>query len=137
MALFGKKNTEVVSKEKTVKAVPTKAVKKVVKNSEKKEIKLMVAAPVNSNRVIIRPRITEKATIKADMENVYVFEIAKDVTKIMVSRAIESIYKVKPLKVSVAMNPSKKVFFRGKRGVTQGVKKAYVYIKKGEKIEIV
>ncbi len=137
MALFGKKKTEEVSKEKAVKSAPVKAVKKSVKVVEKKDLKPIVAAPVNSNSIIIRPRITEKATLKADMDNVYVFEIAKDANKMMVSRAIEAIYKVKPLKVSVATNPSKKVFSRGKAGMVQGVKKAYVYIKKGEKIELV
>jgi len=44
---------------------------------------------------------------------------------------------VKPEKVRVAAIPAKKVFVRGKKGVKSGGKKAYVYLKKGDKIELI
>ena len=86
--------------------------------------------------IIIRPRITEKATIVQE-GNVYVFEVFSNATKSNVSKAIKEIYKVLPKKVNIVNSPSKKVFVRGKFGTKPGIKKAYVYLKKGETIEIV
>ena len=46
-------------------------------------------------------------------------------------------YKVSPMKVRIVNLPAKKVFVRGKWGEKTSVKKAYVYLKKGDKIEII
>jgi|SRR3989344_1763849 len=89
------------------------------------------------NNVLLRPRITEKAALAADKSNVYVFEVVKDATKKSISASIREVYKVTPEKVRVAMIPSRQVFVRGKKGVKSGGKKAYVYLKKGDKIEII
>jgi large subunit ribosomal protein L23 len=85
--------------------------------------------------ILIRPHITEKATITSEA-GVYVFEIAKDATKTDVSRAIKSLYKVTPVQVRTVTTPAKRLFVRGKRGASAGNKKAYVYLKKGDTIEI-
>lgn len=85
---------------------------------------------------LIRPRITEKATLKAE-SGVYVFEISKESNKGDVSRAIKEIYKVTPIKVSVVNISPKNVFIRGKKGMKSGYKKAYVYLKKGDTIEVI
>jgi len=42
-----------------------------------------------------------------------------------------------PIKVRIVNLPSKKTLARGKVGRKPGVKKAYVYLKKGEKIEFI
>ena len=84
--------------------------------------------------VILKPRITEKASSLAG-SNVYTFEISKDATKTSVSKAIKAFYNVSPLKVNIVKNPSKKVFMKGKIGKSSAVKKAYVYLKTGDKIE--
>ncbi len=89
------------------------------------------------NNVLLRPRITEKAAIGADKSNVYVFEVTKGATKKSISTSVHDIYGVKPKKVRVATIPSKQVFVRGKKGVKSGSKKAYVYLKKGDKIELI
>ena len=89
------------------------------------------------NNVLLRPRITEKAALGADKSNVYVFEVASSATKKSISISVRDAYGVKPRKVRVATIPSKRVFVRGKRGVKGGGKKAYVYLKKGDKIEII
>lgn len=86
--------------------------------------------------VLMRPRITEKAALSADKNNVYVFEVSPDATKTSIAASIKESYKVTPVKVRVANIPDKAVFVRGKRGVKRGGKKAYVYLKKGDKIEI-
>lgn len=90
---------------------------------------------VNLDRVLIRPRVTEKSTTSAE-NNVYVFEVAKDVNKFQIKEAVEFLYKVTPVKVRVVTIPSKRIIYRGKRGVKSGGKKAYVYLKEGDKISI-
>ena len=86
--------------------------------------------------VIVRPRVTEKATVSAE-SGVYVFEVSKEATKTKIAKAVSVMYKVHPVKVRVVNLPAKSVFIRGKWGTKSPVKKAYVYLKKGDKIEII
>lgn len=86
--------------------------------------------------VILRPRITEKATDE-QQKGVYIFEVRKDATKISVRKTIEKIYKVNPRKINIVKNPAKNLIVRGRKGVKPAVKKAYVYLKDGDKIDIV
>ena len=67
--------------------------------------------------------------------NVYTFEVSKSATKPTIARAVRDIYKVSPQKVNIVKLPGKKVLTKGKRGTTARIFKAYVYLKKGEKIE--
>jgi large subunit ribosomal protein L23 len=90
----------------------------------------------NHSQIILRPRITEKSGIMSE-SHIYTFEIAKNATKDTVSRAIKTIYKVTPEKVRIVNLPARKVLVRGKKGVQSAVKKALVYLKKGDKIEFV
>lgn len=87
--------------------------------------------------VLNRPRITEKAGIKAESQNVYTFEINKEVTKTDVAKAVKEYYKFTPIKVNITNLPSKAIMSRGKSGMKSGVKKAVVYLKKGDKIEFI
>jgi large subunit ribosomal protein L23 len=84
---------------------------------------------------ILRPRITEKTGIMNETQNIYSFEVAKDSTKHSVEKEIKSLYKVTPVKVRMINLPAKKVFVRGKNGSKSAVKKALVYLKKGDKID--
>ncbi len=96
------------------------------------------ASPVLSlTQPIRRPRITEKASLKAESDNVYVFEVEAGASKPAIAEAIRDLYKVTPIKIGVSPIPSKRVFVRGKKGMKKGGKKTYVYVKKGEKIEII
>lgn len=92
-------------------------------------------APVKAS-VLLRPRVTEKAALKADKENVYVFNVTTDATVKTIKASIKEAYKVTPLRVRMLAIPTKEVFRRGKFGTKGGGKKAYVYLKKGDKIEI-
>jgi len=87
--------------------------------------------------IIKKPRVTEKAGIKSESQNVYTFEVVKNATKKTIAEAIQLIYKVTPIKVNVVNLPAKKVTARGKRGVKQAVKKALVFLKKGDKIAFI
>lgn len=144
MPLFGKKHLQ-----KEVAPVETGKVAKADKKSEKA---LKAAAPkaapkkeapkaekalaaVSKSSVILRPRITEKASLLSE-KGIYVFDIATSANVHTVAAAIKAAYKVTPVKVSVAKIPSKSMFVRGKRGTVSGGKKAYIFLKKGDKIEI-
>ena len=87
-------------------------------------------------KIIKNPRVTEKASFLAE-KNAYTFDVPKNSNKTEVKKTIEALYKVKPVKVNMISIPSKKVFKRGISGIKSGGKKAIVYLKKGDKIELI
>ena len=92
---------------------------------------------LKSLNVLLRPRITEKAALAADKSNVYVFEVSSNATKKSVSASVKESYKVTPTKVAMINVKPRRVVVRGRRGVRAGIKKAYVSLKKGDKIELI
>ena len=86
--------------------------------------------------IIKNPRITEKASFSAE-QNVYTFDITASANKTEIKKAIFTLYKVKPIKVNVLTIPRKKIMSKGKVGKKGGGRKAFVYLKKGDKIEFV
>jgi large subunit ribosomal protein L23 len=87
--------------------------------------------------IIVKPHITEKAGVLAENGNIYTFVVSKASTKTTIAAAIKELYKVTPIKVAITTKPAKQVITRGKAGVRAGMKKAYVYLKKGDKIEFI
>jgi len=120
MALFSKKKE--VKKED-----------KVVKSTESKSTSPSV---VDYSGILRNPRITEKTAIVSS-GSVYVFDVDPRANKTQVKKAVEMIYKVKPVKVNitkivkkpVASKKIRKTYYKG------GGKKAYVFLKKGETIQ--
>jgi ribosomal protein L23 len=92
---------------------------------------------IKRDTVLVRPRVTEKAALSADKSGVYVFEVTTDATKKAIIASVRDAYKVTPIKVRLVAIPKKKTFVRGRRGSKGGGKKAYVYLEKGDKIEII
>jgi large subunit ribosomal protein L23 len=86
--------------------------------------------------IIKNPRVTEKASYSAE-QNVYTFDITSSANKSEIKKAIFSLYKVKPVKVNVLSVPRKNIMSKGKAGVKGGGRKALVYLKKGDTIELV
>lgn len=86
------------------------------------------------NQVLLNPHVTEKATVNSE-SSVYVFNIDPRTTKTLVKKSFIEKYKVNPIKISTVTIPAKNVFVRGKKGKKSGYKKAYIYLKKGDKIE--
>jgi large subunit ribosomal protein L23 len=146
MAIFSKKDKK---EEKGVekKAKASKPAKKETKKAPKKakaskkssvrESKLGLVSDSKLENVIQKPRITEKAAVKADVANAYTFEIDPRATKTEVAAAIEKIYKVVPVKVNITKIQRKAVGVRRGKGFKGGGKKAVVYLKKGDSIEFV
>lgn len=87
---------------------------------------------------MLSPRITEKGAYLSE-KNAYVFNVAGTANKKEIADAIRDVFKVTPRKITVMAIPRKVRITRGtnRRGKTVGGKKAYVYLKKGETIEVV
>ncbi len=113
----------------------------------KKQNDTNVSAPVASTAVsqkqdlswvLINPRITEKAT-DVGAVSAYVFNISPKAGKREVASAIKSVYKVTPRMVRIVPVRAKHVrnAKTGMMGVKTGGKKAYVYLKKGDTINVV
>ncbi len=108
---------------------------KIVPN-KKVEIKAVSTKGSGNPNILIRPRITEKATDHSE-NGAYIFDVATSSTKNEIAKEIERIYGVKPEKIRTLPIPKKIVMRRNKKGVKSGGKKAVVYLKKGDTIEII
>lgn len=97
-----------------------------------------LATDRNLASVIIAPRITEKAVGMSE-RNVYTFVVRPDATKFSVRDAVKALYNVTPVKVNIVnKKPAKRIKgFQGKTVHDKGMKKAYVYLKKGDTINLV
>jgi ribosomal protein L23 len=112
---------------------------KKTKGTKEADAPAVVSAPkvgVNIATFLMTPRITEKATVLAE-RNVYTFNVPQGTTKGAVAEAVFKLYKVHPYKVAIVKTPAARVLARGKRGKTAASRKAYVYLKEGDKIEFV
>ena len=128
MALFGSKKDE----------APKKAVKKSTPAPKKVSSKkgTVKSSSLSVNEVLISPRIAEKSA-HLTAQRVYTFNISVRANKGDVAKAIYSVYKVRPTKIRVVKNVGKKVRLRTRRGegTKPASKKAYVYLKEGDRIE--
>ena len=126
MALFGKKKDAQAEG-----AAETKVVEKVDVSKAKPTDRNLAA-------VIVGPRITEKA-VRMGEQNVYTFEVRRDATKFQVRDAVKALYSVTPVKINIVnKKPAKRtVGFRNALKHEKGMKKAYVYLKKGDSINVV
>ncbi len=121
MGLFGKKKTDA---EKDV--------------TTKKSVVAGKSMPLDVASALIKPRITEKAAILLE-KNVYTFEIPKGASKYDVRDAVKSLYKVTPEQIHI-VNRQPRHFMskaRGRKMMVHGLRKAYVYLKKGDRIDLV
>ena len=87
--------------------------------------------------VLISPHFTEKAAIASE-NSVYTFKVQRHATKTSIANAIEAIYSIKPTKVRIVNSPNRPKRVRGSYSITHvgKFKKAYVYLPKGQSIEL-
>ncbi len=123
MALFSRKEKAVTTKEVGTAVVPAKKA---------------LSTDRNLSQVIVGPRITEKSVRQGD-NNVYTFYVARTATKFSVRDAIKALYSVTPVKVNIVNKaPATRLSGSKNRMVkVAGYKKAYVYLKKGDTINLV
>jgi large subunit ribosomal protein L23 len=100
-----------------------------------KEVKEVQEVKAADSSVLLAPRMTEKASNQS-VANAYTFIIAKDATKHTVASAIKKEYKVTPVAINITNMPRKRTFIRGKFGTQAGIKKAVVFLKKGDTIAL-
>jgi len=87
-------------------------------------------------QVVLRPLVTEKATVLKDEQNQISFQVAMDATKVDVRRAVETIFKVKvtDVRTQVVFGKEKRMGrFVGRRPTW---KKAVVRLAPDNKIEL-
>jgi large subunit ribosomal protein L23 len=91
--------------------------------------------PMDAQRVIRRPLITEKATRMKESANTVCFEVDRDANKIEVGRAVEKLFGVKVLDVRVANREGKWKRMGRFVGQRKAWKKAWVRLAPDQKIE--
>ena len=108
-----------------------------MKKSEDKKVTTKTSAEksIVAKKYIIKPRITEKASLQSNV-NAYTFVVSTDATKLNLISELKREHNVTPVKVNISNLPSKRVFIRGKKGVKSGIKKATVFLKKGDTIKL-
>lgn len=92
----------------------------------------------NIATVILRPHITEKAALLGE-RNVYAFQVRKGATKYEIRDAVKALYKVTPVSIRIVNKQPRHSMSRsrGRDMMEAGQRKAYVYLKKGDRIELV
>lgn len=88
-----------------------------------------------NTKLIISARVTEKASMQSS-SNAYTFVVAKHATKLSLLDEIKKEYKVTPKAINITNLPVRNVFVRGKFGTQSGIKKAVVFLKKGDAINL-
>ena len=148
MALFNKKidtATKTAKEAKSeVKAVSKTAAKPSMKelyeskdNSKAKTggVKIKLKPGSQSDRILVKPLITEKVTILNGLSK-YVFAVGMKANKISVAKAIAELYGVKPLKVNM-IKLEGKFKSRGRiSGRRKDWKKAIVTLPKGATLDV-
>lgn len=88
-----------------------------------------------ANSIIIRPIITEKS-MKDTESSIFSFVVARSATKEQIKNAVEKLFQVNVVKVAtnVLKGGAMKTGMRRIAVKNQPVKKAFVQLKKGEKI---
>ena len=90
----------------------------------------------NARDIIVRPLVTEKSIKSQEAANTVVFEVKKGTNKIQIKKAVEEIFKVKVESVNVVNQNAKAKRMGRYEGKTNAVKKAYIKLAEGSKIDI-
>lgn len=93
-----------------------------------------VVAKTLAKEIIVRPLSTEKLARQG--EGVYGFRVALSATKISVMQAVHALYGVRPARVHMMNKIGKQVRYGRQQGRHADWKKAIVYLKKGEHMDV-
>lgn len=89
----------------------------------------------NLYTTILSPVISEKSNRVGELANQYVFKVAKSANKQQIKSAVEQLFKVNVLDVTVLNVKGKTKSFRQKAGKRPDWKKAYVRIQEDQMID--
>ena len=84
---------------------------------------------------IVSPNVTEKSTSLSEFNKV-VFKVEKNISKKLIKKNIEKIFKVNVVKVNTVNMRRKIKMVRNKKSFKSGYKKAIVTLKKGQSIDL-
>ena len=84
-------------------------------------------------QVLLAPVVSEKATMVADRTNAVTFRVLQDATKPEIKAAVELMFKVEVVGVSVVNTRGKSKRFGRSMGKRASLSKAYVRLKEGQK----
>jgi large subunit ribosomal protein L23 len=85
--------------------------------------------------IIRAPLVSEKGTLLTESANQVLFKVRPEANKIEVKKAVESLFKVKVVKVRMARYLGKIRRVGRSMGRRPGWKKAYVTLREGDKID--
>ncbi len=85
--------------------------------------------------VIVKPVITEKATLASERNQV-IFRVAPHATKPQIKEAVEKLFDVKVKNVNTLIRKGKVRNFKGRRGMLSDVKNAVVTLEEGHRIDV-
>lgn len=85
--------------------------------------------------VIKSPAITEKGTMVSEANQV-VFNVALGATKPEIKKAVEGLFGVKVKAVNTLVRKGKQRRFRGQKAMLADVKKAYVTLEEGQRLDV-
>lgn len=85
-------------------------------------------------RILIKPVISEKSFASSEKDT-YVFAVAPEANKIEIKKAVEKLFKVNVTGVRVVNIEGKIKRVGRKTGKRSDIRKAYISIKHGQKIE--
>jgi large subunit ribosomal protein L23 len=90
--------------------------------------------------ILIKPIITEKATMQSELLNAFAFQVNTKANKVEIKKAVEAAYGVSVEKVrTINVRPDRKTKFTKtgvQHGKTNAVKKAIVQLAEGETIDL-
>jgi large subunit ribosomal protein L23 len=84
---------------------------------------------------ILSPAITEKGTLVSSANQV-VFNVARGATKPQIKAAVEGLFGVKVKAVNTLVRKGKTKRFKGRKAQLSDIKRAYVTLAAGEKLDV-
>ena len=85
--------------------------------------------------IIKSPAITEKGTLVSE-HNQVVFNVARNATKPEIKKAVEGLFGVKVKAVNTLVRKGKQRRFKGQLATLSDVKKAYVTLEEGQRLDV-
>ena len=90
---------------------------------------------LKSYDIILSPVITEKATMASEYNKV-VFKVRPDASKTDIKKAVEQLFNVKVKAVNTLVRKGKQRRFKGQLALLSDVKKAYVTLEEGQRLDV-
>ena len=87
-------------------------------------------------QVLVAPIVSEKATMIAEKRNQVLFKVLRDATKPEIKAAVELMFKVEVMGVSVVNIKGKTKRFGRSVGRRDHLRKAYVTLKEGQELNL-